>query len=93
VPGGQADGRMGVFTFRNMFVLNCCVFFSFFKNLLTIRGNDFNLFFMTNKPKKELVGRQWTRKSIHLVVGLLIFFLSIIDAHILAPIGTRCYFS
>merc|ERR1712131_226917 len=30
---------------------------------LAIRGNDFNFFFDTNKPKIELVGRKWTQKS------------------------------
>ena len=30
---------------------------------LAIMGNDFNFFSSTNKPKIELVGRQWTQKS------------------------------
>jgi len=30
---------------------------------LAIKANDFNFIFITNKPKIELVGRQWTQKS------------------------------
>ena len=30
---------------------------------LAIMGNDFNFFSNTNKPKIELVGRQWKQKS------------------------------
>ena len=39
------------------------VFFSFFLMCLAIRGNDFNFFFSTSKPKIELVERKWTQKS------------------------------
>ena len=30
---------------------------------LAIRGNDLKIFFMTNKPKIELIDRKWTQKS------------------------------
>ena len=41
---------------------------------LAIRGNDFNFFFTTKKPKIQLVGRKWTQKSTLLgVFGVFTF--------------------
>ena len=49
--------------FQLFFLKIVCYFFFFFQISLAIRGNDFNFFFSTNKPKIELVGRKWTQKS------------------------------
>ena len=42
---------------------------------LAIRGNDFKFFFMTNKPKIELIDRKWTQKST--LFAMLTSFLTI----------------
>ena len=59
--GRGVDGRVGVFTFPDFFFRNNTFFFQM---CLAIRGNDFNFFFMTNKPKVSPLGSREALKNI-----------------------------